>query len=280
MDLTERYNNYLGTYYFNSNCIEFRIQSAKAIEKFMNVQAFQLNQLVNGKFYFAQDRREILLLKYDMWFRWLIEIENFFIELCGSKSNQEKTTSKKDLEFIIKLADKTSKSYHNVILNVAPERFEEQFVKIWLKIHSFSYNYMIEELKDLEHLSFAKAFNIIVDILVYVMQYTLIEIYELDSLFCQKISECEFCEHGELCPKNKRDEHDQIPFLIIGPISKNCIKNSFKCLPIKRLIIYKEYFDIKEIYFKNYTDEPISNDIVKMINSTGVEINFKKSIVK
>lgn len=279
MALIERYNNYLSSYFFNSNCIEFRIQSSKALEKFKNVQSFQLNQLVNGRFYFAQDRREILLLKYDMWCRWLFEVENLFIELSGCR--EDKVVIQDDIDFICKLADKTMQKYHSVIQDEAPEKFNSKFIEIWLKIHSYSYEYMIEEFKELNNLSFNKAFIQIVDILVYIMQYTLIEIYELDSLFCQRVIKCEECPYEEFCPKNKREDgHASIPFLIIGPISKNCKKSTFECLPVKRLVIYRNYFDISEIYFKNYTDEPINEDIINMINSFGIKINFRKCIVK
>jgi hypothetical protein len=150
---TERYKNFLNTYEFYSNSIQFRILSSKSLEKWKNVQSFQLNQIANGKFFFAQSRKEILLLKYDMWSRFLFEIENFIIEFAGKTSQKEMTDF--SIDFILSLAEKTDKTYKEVILDEKNEVFDLEFNKIWLDLHDEVFKKFKESVKSLNGILFS-----------------------------------------------------------------------------------------------------------------------------
>lgn len=276
---SKRYQKFLDNYEFYHNSVNFRIRSSKALEKFKNVQSFQLNQLANGKYHFSQDRRELLLLKYDMWSRWLYEIENLIIELSGN--HLEHIIDSKDIYMIVMLALKTSETYKSVIHDKHNEFFDNNFINIWEEIHELAFEYMIDCIKSLKGLSFDIVFTRIVDILVEVMQYTLIEIYELDSIFCKHEIRCEDCSEEDICPKNKReDSEENTIFIIVAQLTYKFFNITEKCIILERIKIYKKYFNFNEIYFKNYTDEPFHQDMIELIENSGININYKKSIIQ
>jgi hypothetical protein len=273
---TKRYKKFLENYEFYPNSVHFRIYSSKALEKFKNVQSFQLNQISNGKYYFSHDRREILLLKYDMWSRWLYEVENLMIELSGN--HPEFIIDKKDIELIISLAEKTSETYKNVILHKHSESFDQIFTNIWLKIHESPFRYMVEKIKDLIGYNFETTFIKIVDILVEVMQYTLYEIYELDSVICKFTKKCSECNEEDGCKKIK--DKDECIFLIITEMAYKSHDKIKICLITERLKYYKEHFNIDEVYFKNYTDGKIKSRLIDEIERENIKINFRKSLIE
>ena len=197
----QRYTEYLSSYHFFPNSIEFRIISSKAIEKFKNVQSFQLNQLVNGNFFFQQDRREILLLKYDMWSRWLVEVENLFIELHESSD----TVRQKDIDTVVALAEKTAEKYESIIRSENAKHFHDQFADIWISVHSAAFKFLVEEIRS-SYGTYEVVFTKIVDLICEALQYTLTEIHELNEMF-------------------KNPEAEEI-FLVTTPFCKRYYKNT------------------------------------------------------
>jgi len=274
---TDRYKKFLTNYSFFTNSISFRIHSSKALEKWKNVQAFQLNQLINGKFFFPKDRKEILLLKYDLWSRWLYEIENLCVEL--SNNNPEQKITERDLDLIIVLAEKTAQKYKDIINKEYPERFDKRFTDIWLEEHYLGNSYMINKFKSLTQMSFDKFFITVVDVLTEIMQYTLIEIHELDTMICKKDG-CNECLSAKYCPDGKKNIIKKIPFVIITDLAQKAYKLTNECLITQRLTIYKKYFQFNEIYLKNYTDYPIDSALIQRIESLDIGINYKLCVTK
>jgi hypothetical protein len=65
---------------YSPNNIRFRIVSSSAIAQFRQDQAFDFNELINNHEYsFSPESREILLLNYDMWFRFILRLEKVLI---------------------------------------------------------------------------------------------------------------------------------------------------------------------------------------------------------
>lgn len=273
-----RYQNFLNGYQFYSNSINFRILSSKSLEKFKNVQAFQLNQLANGKFYFSLNKREVLLLKYDMWSRWIYEIENLCIELL--RNEEARKVTKNDIDLIILLANKTSEKYTSIILQENTDKFDKEFCKIWLELHQYTYNFMINQIRHLVGLSYPMMFSKLIDLLINILQYTLFEIHELDILFCNSKNNCEYCDDKLICNHNENkmvNSDNLLSFIIISNFTKTYQEITGTCLIDKRIEIYKKYFDIKEIYFKNYTDEKIPFNLINSIEKHNIKLNMEKS---
>lgn len=251
-----RYEKYLETYHMYSNCIQFRIQSSKTIEKWKNIQAFQLNQIANGKFYFEKDRKEILLLTYELWTRFIFEVENYLIETMNEK-NKDYTSNVEpnELNTIIKLAEKTCEVYEDVILNRFPHYFDEKFSKIWLEAHGCSNQMLFAQMMTLVNTNFGAFFTRLVECLSKLLHYTLIEIHELNSFF-----------------KSTKDEP---PFMIATPIDEAAKLFGFENLLISRFNIYMKHFNIQQVYFKNYAEKRIPREVFDHVEATGVDIRYK-----
>lgn len=273
MTTTARYKDFLSSYKFHPNSINFRIVSSKSIERWKNVQSFQLGELVKGKFFFAKDRREILLQQYDLWSRFLYEIENFCIERFG---DENKLTTAEDVNFVLALAGKTSALYKKLMLVDHNQQFENVFLNIWLEIHETPYRYLIQEIKLLAGLPFEDFYAKLVSTLIAVMQYTLIEIHELDMLLC-KVEGAQSgvfpCEEKLTLPK------DTIPFVIVTSLVDRVFAMTGTCLVCERLKVYSKYIDLEEIYLKNYTDAPVNARLIENIERNGFKVNFRKSML-
>lgn len=270
---TARYKDFLSSYKFYPNSINFRIVSSKSIERWKNVQSFQLSQLIKGKFFFSKDRREILLQQYDLWSRFLYEVENFCIERSG---DENKLTTSEDVDLVLVLADKTSALYKRLMLVDYNHRFENVFLKIWLEIHETPYRYLIQEIKLLAGLPFEDFFAKLVSVLIAVMQYTLIEIHELDMLLCKVEG-----PGAGVFPSTERLTlpKDTIPFVIITSLVDRVFAMTGSCLVCERLKVYRKYIDLDEIYLKNYTDAPVNARLIENIERNGFKVNFRKSML-
>lgn len=249
----QRCEEYLSSYHFYPNSVEFRIVSSKALEKFKNVQSFQLNQLVNGKFFFKQDRREILLLKYDMWNRWLQEVENFFIQ-CHETCDRIR---QKDIDVVVALAEKTAYLYNKTITDTHDYHFDTEFTAVWFDIHNVAFDELTENLRKLSG-TYEEVFVRLVDMMCVGLQYTLIELYELNELFKQK-------DHSEM-------------FLVVSNYSLAYIANFGYAIEAHRAKYYKERFGVQTVYFKNYTDCNIPLRLIDDVKNVGIEINYEKSL--
>lgn len=249
----QRYREYLENYHFFPNSIQFRIVSSKGIEKFKNIQSFQLNQLINGKFFFSQDRREILLLKYDMWSRWLVEIENMFIELHDS----HETISSDEIKHVINLAKKTCEVYESIIQKEHSHHFDGDLAEIWLQCHRHAFEFMIEEISKFSG-TFEDVFTSLVDLLCETLQYTLYEIHELNEIL-------------------KNPEAKEI-FIIANKLACRYKKVNNESLTVKRLNIYKKYFNFDTIWIKNLTQEALQPSFLADIENAGYKIDYKRCL--
>ena len=256
---TQRLDNFLGSYRFFSNSIDFRIKSSKLIEKFKNVQSFQLNQLSNGKFYFEKDRKEILLLKYDMWTRWIYEVENYLIEMSSESEDLILTTN--HMNFLKELAFKTSDVYSDIIFKKHPDKFNQDFSSIWHQCHTSSFDFLIESFDKVVGYRFDIGFSVIIQNLLDLMQYTLIEIHELNDVF----------KMFEGTPEKSKG----IPCLIFSDYDDMYHASHKEHLIVLRLKTYLKHFNIKELYIKNYSDRPFDMRVFDTIEELGIKINYR-----
>lgn len=254
---SNRQEKFLSNYSFYPNSINFRITSSKALEKWKNVQSFQLNQLINGKFEFSRTRREILLLKYDLWSQCLYEIENYAIESPYIDEGEDVT--QQDIENIVNLAKKAENIYHDIVTHEDNEvYFDQEFSKIWLQFHDNRFELFIEDLSKLSG-NMNDVYIKIVDSLCSLTQYTIIEMLEISVLLDirdKKSDESAFLVVTEYC--SGFHDGDNLRFLTT------------------RALFYKKYFNLSEVYIKNYTSSPIPLSIARVVESLGIGINYEK----
>jgi len=252
-----RVQNYLSTYNFQSNNIDFRIVSSKAMEHFKNLQSFQLGQLVNGKFYFSQKRRELLLLEYDLCTRWLMEVESSIIE-----------NSEIDLETIISLGYKSQEMVDQIIIE-NHLKFDIEFTEIFKSVHENVFDYLVEIIRTIDTKSVGVFFTKFVDNVIRYMDHTLIEIHELNTIIPV---------HNKI-QKNKDGDKllVGVPQLYVTNFSIN-IFNTFNESAIKhRIETYKLFFEFDCIIIKNFSDSIIPKNIFLIIEDV-IKIDYKGCI--
>lgn len=256
----KRLENYLKTYKVYPNCIDFRIHSSKVLKEWKENQSFQLSQISEGKFFFSPDKKEILLLQYDLWSRFLYEIENYIIELMNLHNEKSSDIMKKeDIDNIISLAEKTFTVYDNAISTNINKNFDSEFSGIWLRVHTKTNKMIISQLKSLLGYSYIIFYTMITKFLSKMMHYTLMEIHEINSL----------CKH------NNSDINKEPPFLIVTPLDETYSKFYNTSLTHERYKVYKEFFDMSKVYFKNYSNEKIDIKTFELIEQDGSEILYK-----
>lgn len=259
--------SYMENYNFNENNIHFRIYSSKALEKYKHYQSFNLNQLVHGKFPFRKTSKEILLLKYDMWFRWLMRIEGYIV------ANNIEKIKEEHIDIFLYYASLTNALYQKTMQEY-PQYFNPSFLNIWMKFHTLLHKYLHTQLKLSPTTDSTYFFNHISDILIEVMDSTVYELVEMEVMLNKyEIS---------ICPnKNKMEEFSpagSVPFLIYNSIGENYYKIINESLLANRVKLYKNYIPtLDKVYIKNYTDFSIPEVEINLIQKE-IEIDFYSSI--
>jgi hypothetical protein len=181
------------------------------------------------------------------------------IEINNNNVDDVLTTN--HIDTIIDLADKTTSVYKDIVLNKHADRFDPTFTRVWLDSHEVIYSVMKTQLRGLLGFSFVLAFTGFIDIVSRVMQYTLIELHELNELFCFFKNDC--------------TGNDNIPFMVVTPSDEIAFNLTGKYLVEERFKIYKRVFNIEKMYFKNYSDKRIPHKIFEMIENEGTRIEYK-----
>lgn len=158
---------------FVKNNIRFRSVAAKALEYFYNSKAFMLNDLILERNQFSEVARETLLLLFNGYSRFVNELESMMLNRYIMDSS--------DINQIVGHLE----SIHQTNCNVFDGHynlFDPQFIRAWQKTHSQNQNALILRVKGILNLTQMEAYPSIVNSIVYALQATLYELYELDCL--------------------------------------------------------------------------------------------------
>lgn len=82
------------------NNIGFRIVSSNAIAKFKQDQAFDFYEIVKLKDTISASAKEIILLEYEQWFRWILKLEKIYLLI--SDENDKKSLIKNQITLLLK----------------------------------------------------------------------------------------------------------------------------------------------------------------------------------
>ena len=174
--LQNRLDNFLEGYIFYPNSVDFRIVSSKALEKFKNIQAFQLNEIRNGKYRFGKSRRELLLLKFDLITKVLHEAENLCIQ-CYHDNN---LVTDYIINAVSEMIYKAKILYSEIVLEKHPDSFDLVFSKIWIQIIDTVESVITEKLQEMRGAALETFFGTLVDIISGSLQNSTFELFELD----------------------------------------------------------------------------------------------------
>lgn len=214
---------------YASNNIEFRIVSSNAICQFKADQAFDFNELVHNPVYkFSHKSREILLLAYDTFFGYILQLEKCFV-----KHNNKNMITLDLLEEILSLYDACITNI-NTTLEEHSEFFDETCVEILKQTHKRFIFFARQQIAKVINTSIMIAFPTIVNTISDILNNLLYEIYEVDYLLYVDTQKCK-------------------PFLSFSKICFEFYSYGIDILS-ERLQIYKKYFPLLKNYtIKNYT---------------------------
>lgn len=217
----EKESSYFHPRPFVGNNIEFRTGSSAALGRFKESQTFILNQLAMNPFHtFSRSAKEILLLKYDMWFDFLCELEQYFL-IYGDTVNHKE---------IIRLADKRRQYVYDTLRNcgIVDLEYLNMYKKALHTLREFQEVSLLDILAS--NVYPASKFGMIVDLSIHSLNHILYILQEVDILF---------------------SKHP--PVLILDTIS--CQKDRDDCsYAVNRISLYSTKRDISEIIIKSYLD--------------------------
>ena len=241
------------------NNITLRILGSLCIGKYKESQAFALGELTNTSIHtFSQTSREILLLKYDIWFRWLVEVEDV-LRRRRTKLPEDRDDSARIAEVIMQISDTLEAEYTSILRSYS-ETFDPKYVEIWLRVHSYLYKYLRARILALTDKDVHAFMVTITDLLILVMDNTLFELHEIDNLFNGGDA---FISYDDICEE----------YCFGGVISP--------CILTERLKVYKEAFPnisktltIKDYSAKNtmITDRGKAKKVLHAISELGFTV--------
>lgn len=210
---------------FIHNNINFRIKTSEAIYRFKLDQSFILNQMINNnRFEFSPLSRDIMLLKYDVWYDWINEIEQLLLQ------------SKEDIPTIKTTTKELSKDRKIYYENTLRDNFDDEdleYINFWIDSHEEVYNLLEKKISDIrEDISKEDMFIEITRITSNIMKRTLYELQEIESLFFDR-GDVNICVDNICVEIFKNDIN----------IFRNKIESFLKIKPINRVVI-KNYSDI------------------------------------
>lgn len=268
----KRLDDFLENYEFYSNSIEFRIISSKALERFKNVQSFQLNEIKNGRYKFNKSRRELLLLKFDLLTKVLNECEN----LCIQFHNQ-KIASADIVNSVVFLLTKASDLYTKIIKEYNPEAFDQPFSHIWLEMFNINERILIKRINDCQGLDLPVFFDSLVNSVIILLQNSTFELFELDVICTKQHPHCinnvNIVNNLEIA--KDKDYHSLM--LVVSNYVNSNTENSRYYLKAK-IEIFIKYFEVKSIFLKNLSDHSVKSEVIADLESHNIKIDFKGSL--
>lgn len=213
------------------NNINFRIVSSNSIAKFKQDQAFDFYEIVKMGDKISDPAKEVILLEYDHWFKWIILLERSFL-LLTEHDNDDKVFDQVDLMLKTEMSDIID------IMSIHTEFFDPELTKFVRFIHKYSTDALSVTIKNAIKLNdLGVAFSKIVFFISIYLQQVLFAMQEIESIDENKISELfysgwckEVCEVEDgickgICPITERakyySELKKCNKFIIKNITKN-----------------------------------------------------------
>lgn len=222
------------------NNIKFRIVSSSAIAQFKMDQSFDFNELANCDVYsFSGQSREILLLYYDLWFKYILLLEKIFI-----RRDVKTSLTEVELNHFAALMDDVAVSIEDVI-SANPDLFNTLMVRVISKTNKDFLVYINEIMMSCKDMDIYYAFPKIVSAISNVLHNLLLNLHECDFLCSEN-----FADDGFLCYTRE---------------------TSYEMM-INRARIYSDVYGVTSFDIKNYTIDKI-DDLKEVFSENGFIID-------
>lgn len=216
--------------YFKNN-IQFRIVAAKALESYKGNQAFMLNEVTRGEF--GTTTKEILLLQYDTWFQWCMFAERFCLR-------HDVLTDDHIGMLLVDASNREQKNFDIMATNL--DAFRPEIVAVYRETHKHLVAFFIMQVNACVGMKSIDAFPRFVSALTHMLNSTLFELDEIDTIMERK---------------------NVMPFLCVDDIGVEMFKKHKLSIPAERLRVYQSVRpDISQVIIKCYVEhEP--EDVIK-----------------
>jgi hypothetical protein len=233
------------------NNINFRIVSSHTISKFKEAQAFDFNEINTAEYKdkFSKATREIVLIEYDYWFKFILEVERYFLQY-GEEKNLTSCCSVK----IKPILDQVF-TYIEDILISHDELFSNSLISYVIKIHEIAKQPLAEMLNELEGLSIFIAFPMVTKIISAYLQMVMFSMFEFN--------------HNVI---NSKMEKEKI--LCFTDLVDFDSKYEKIYAITERACLMKQMFGVREFTIKNYkhVDAPHIEAVFKQLEEKGIRI--------
>lgn len=239
---------------YTPNNINFRIVSSNAISQFKLDQAFDFNELVNNEsdVDFTVESREILLLNYEIWFRYILKLERLFITHSESKNVEGTTTA-----YMIASAEDAIENIENIMIS-NPEFFGTGIKDTIKKANGIYHQQIGASISNAFDNSIYTAFPLIVTAISSALHNLLFMLQECEYLLKSKTKSHAFLS-----------VHTSTTEAILGDdMTHNAI--------IERAIAYREAYGVESFEIKSYEDG-IDTNLIALMESHGFTITNIKS---
>lgn len=268
-----------GYEYFENN-IKFRAKSSITLAKYKEMQAFNLDEMIHGNHPFPKGVREIFLLKLDLWFRFLLTLEEQMIKL------DKLLLADADVNLVKQTALMTSGKYSVIMEDEAyNDHFNEKIYGVWKEVHAPLFEYLLKIIDNVYGLEPITAFTKIGKELITILETTLFELFEITSFACRRDTDdaegCSNCFGDSTGCINKLNEV-KVPVVCFSDICNSYSGMFGVSLTSLRLDVYSKYFEFSKIGVRDYTEKganPVCiKSLVAKLETNGVEIDLSESI--
>jgi len=223
------------------NNIGFRVSSSFAFSSFKLEQAVLLKRIKENTL-LQELGQEILLFNFDIWFDFLVKLEQYFLVNHHLK--------KMDSEYIGDLLDQMDQYCIKTLLSNTKEQKEREYIQLWHQAHSVlfqvAHNYITSHLLALED------FKHIVNLISRITREIFYEAEELDHLF----------NNGEI-------------ILNITPLAEDVYKRFQVLTILHRSHLYKNYTQSNEIILQNYASPQFLKECKDILQKEGFKVELK-----
>ena len=228
------------------NNINFRIVSSNALAKFKQDQAYDFNEINQNRDTFSDASKEIILLEYDHWFKWLVRLEKVFLMAADDTSYLLK---KVETLFVSEMEDLKD------VTGVHTEYFPRESLQFTNYMHQIAYDaFGITVKKALETGEVFSAYPIIVTFISDYLQQLLKGLEELEFI----------CKNKEQhCILNHTNSAVSI------------CKLSGICFPSCRAIYFSNKYNINLFNIINHTQTEIPETCFDGVKRQNCNIEFK-----
>ena len=232
---------------FTENNIQFRIISAKLLERYKATQSFILMEMLHGDYKFSKTSREISLLVTDISFSWIMSLESYLIRDGVSQFTKEAA------DFAEETLDE-NRLYVQEVFKKNPSIFDEKIVKVWRKVQDDKIKISRTILDKCVGKEDMEAFSIIANTLIEALSSLKFELYEIDYIV----------------------NNGKRPFLCLTDL--NVLLRDFydENLLTKRALIYKKCFNIDSFALKNYSQEDRLRYYSKDLERAGISLQIEE----